>query len=127
MSLSSQSTYVAQARQIQSLWNEVLSWYAQVGTISRLTTKNGAQNAWKAMATTAQNSDGSTGTADGSPVETHPISVGTPALGMTADDIINALNDMTMICSVIDGTLAAASYTQVDHRGDAPSVTTLSS
>jgi hypothetical protein len=30
-----------------------------------------------------------------------------------------------MLCSVLDGTLAAASYQQVDHRGDAPSVTNL--
>lgn len=123
MASSSQATFVSQAQTVQLLWNELLAWYAKVRNISNLTTKNAAQNAWKAMATAAQNGDGSVGTADGSPNETHVIT--TSNLNMSADDLINALNDMTMIASVLDGTLAAASYQQVDHRADAQSVTNL--
>jgi hypothetical protein len=123
MASASQQTFISQAQTVQALWNQVLGWYASVRNISNLTTKDGAQVAWKAMATAAQNADGSVGAADGTPVETHVITAGN--LGMSADDVINALNDMTMLCSVLDGTLAAASYQQVDHRGDAPSVTNL--
>lgn len=122
MSLSTQSVYIAQAQQIQSLWNQLWQWYYAVQKISNLTTENAAQNVWKAMATAAQNADGSLGAADASPVNTHPITAGTPALDMTANDIINALNDMVMITNVFNGTLTAASYTQTDHRADAISL-----
>lgn len=125
MSLAPQSAYIAQAQQVQALWNQFRTLLGAVGRISDLTNENGAQNVWKAMATAAQKADGSLGAGDTSPVNTDPITVGN--LNMTADDIINALNDLVMIKSVFEGTLTAASYTQVDHRGDAPSVTTLSS
>lgn len=113
MSLANQSVYVAQAQAIQGLWNQFQALYFAVNRISELTAKNGAQAAWKAMATAAQKPDGSiSATPDAN-------------LNMTASDIINALNDMTMLCSVFDGTLAPAAYSQVDHRGDAPSVASL--
>ncbi len=123
MALSSQSTYLAQAQTIAGLWNELILWYYRVKRLAALTTENGAQNVWKAMATSAQNSDGSLGNADGSPVNTDPITIG--GLGMTADDIINSLNDMSMICSVLDGTGGGSLNASINHLGDAPSVTNL--
>ena len=120
MSLSSQTVYIQQAQQVQSLWNQFWQWYYAVQKISNLTTENAAQNVWKAMATAAQNADGSLGAADGTPVNTHPITTGN--LDMTANDIINALNDMVMITNVFNGTLTAASYAQTDHRADAVSL-----
>jgi hypothetical protein len=123
--VANQATFVGQAQTIASLWNQFTAWYYAVQRVNQLSTKNGAQNGWKAMATAAYNNDGSIGTADGTPNNAHPITVSN--LDMSANDIINALNDMITLCSVFDGTLAPASYFQVDHRGDAPSVSNLTS
>lgn len=130
MALAPQSVYLAQARQVQALWNRWVQLYYDIRKLNDLQAKNGAQNVWKAMSTAAQGTNAAMGTADANPVNTDPITVQDAsgvALGMTANDIINALNDLIQLTQVYDGTLPAASYSQVDHRGDAPSVSNLTS
>ena len=126
MALATQAVYIAQAQTIQGIWNQWMALYQAIGSINLLTTKNGAQNVWKAMATAAQASNASLGTADESPVNTDPITVGN--LDMTANDIINALNDLIALAQVFDGTGGSSIMSgSIDHRGDAPSVTNLTS
>ena len=132
MALAPQSVYVAQARQVQALWARWQQLYYDINRINQLTTKNGAQNVWKAMPTAAQNADGSLGSADpvATPVNTHPITTPDAAgnqLGMAANDIINVLNDMILYASVHDGTNVAIAANAVDHRGDGQSVSNLTS
>lgn len=126
MALATQAVYIAQAQTIQGIWNQWMALYQAIGSINLLTTKNGAQNVWKAMATAAQASNASLGTADSSPVNTDPITVGN--LDMAANDIINALNDLIALAQVFDGTGGSSIMSgSIDHRGDAPSVTNLTS
>jgi hypothetical protein len=75
------------------------------------------------MATAIQNADGSPGNADATPDNTHPIT--TDTLGMTANEMINALNNMLMLCSVLDGTGGSGLNATIDHRGDAPSLVSI--
>jgi hypothetical protein len=120
-----QATYIGQAQTVQQLWNQLRNWYWQVKAVGLLTNGNGAQNVWKAMATAAQNADGSLGAADATPVNTDPITVGN--LNMSADDIINALNDMTALASVFDGTAGTGYNASINHLNDAQSLLTLTS
>jgi hypothetical protein len=124
MALAPQQVYISQAQTVQGLWNQWLGLYAAIGRINQYTTKNGAQNVWKAFATAAQASNAALGTADGSPVITDPITTGN--LGFTATDAINALNDLIALAAVFDGSGGQGIMTgAIDHRGDAPSVTSL--
>ena len=125
MSLANQSVYIGQAQTIQDLWNGWLQIYEGIQRINALQAKLSSQNVWKAMATAAQNADGSIGAADGSPVNTDPITV-SGMNAMTANDIINALNDLIALAEVFDGTGGNGIMTgAIDHRSDAISVTRL--
>ena len=88
----------------------------------------GTELAWKAMQTADQGADGALGGNDADADPSHPISVVHPAtgraLGMSADDLINALNDLLLLAGVFDGSDAVEQA--LDHRDDAPSVTNLS-
>jgi hypothetical protein len=126
MALATQQTYIGLAQTVQGLWNQWMSLYGAINAANLLITKSGAQNVWKAMATAAQTNAAALGTTDGSPVITDPITIGD--LYMSATDIINAQNDLEALCQVFDGTGGNGIMTgSIDHRGDAPSVTNLTS
>ena len=126
MALATQQTYVGLAQAVQSAWNQWLALKGSIDSLNNLVTDSGAQNVWKAMTTAAQNSNASLGATDTNPVITNPITVG--SLGMSATDIINAQNDLVALSQVFSGSGGASIMNgSIDHRGDAPSVTNLTS
>jgi hypothetical protein len=191
---ASLTTYVAQAQQVQSLWNQVQTLCQNISALAALTTQSSAQTAWNGMATATQVASGDIGAPDvtggsgtaavnqNSPLVTfstsqsglggsyivflgdstngqylvaggvgaswqlvkpylgpnlstaawatitpnnaHPISVGTPPLLMSANDLSAALSAMSVMLGVMNGTGTASS--EVNRLAAAPSLVTLS-
>lgn len=83
-----QASAVAAANQLVALMNQARLLRASINEFVNQYNSEGYSSAWNAMATAAQNADGSLGTADGTPVTTHPITTAGMPAGRTATQLV---------------------------------------
>src|SRR5882762_6472097 len=113
MAATQQSQAIANANAIVSLSQQLLSLYIAITALNNAWGDDGSLTVMQALATAAQNADGSLGTADATPVNTHPIDTRVAAnstLGraVSANAITSALTQLNNIVSFINGGALAA-------------------
>lgn len=108
-----QSQSIQNANTIIGLAQQLLVLYGQITAASNAWNDDGSLAVINALATCALNVDGSLGTADGTPVTTHPIDTRVPAntalsRAVSASNIASCLTQLNNVASFINGNAVAA-------------------
>jgi hypothetical protein len=101
---SKQQTAIAAAQTVASLMQQLRSIHDAVNAFMATNTNNSYDTTWVAFPTTVFASDGTVGTADGTPNNAHPISVpvATPLL-VSRNDLLTAVGCLTNFQSFMTG------------------------
>jgi hypothetical protein len=103
---SKSDTALAMANQLIALSAQFKSIYDQMVAFNTRNTDLSPDTQWRQMATAAVNADGSIGTADGTPVLAHPITVG--GLNRAEADLLPGLTFVGELIQFVNGTLPTA-------------------
>lgn len=106
MAATQQSQAIAVANQLISLSNQLMSIYQQMVALDAAWTDQGVATVLAALTTAALNTDGSLGTADGTPNVAHPINPATyPSLSraVSSNQIGQAKTIMDGLVSYVNG------------------------
>ena len=106
-----QSQAISMANQIFLAGQTATTLYAQIAGIDQYWTDDGVANILNAMATAPENTDGSLGTADGSPNNNHPIDTRVyPSLNfaVSSNQIASMKTILDAIQSLLNGNVVSA-------------------
>lgn len=110
---TAQTQAIQNANAIIGLAQQLLVLYSQIVTANNAWNDDGSLTIVDALATCAQNTDGSLGTADASPVTTHPIDTRVAAntalsRAVSASNISSCLTQLNSVVSFVNGNAVAA-------------------
>lgn len=110
---TAQTQAIQNANNIVALAQQLLNLYIQITAVSNAWNDDGSLAIIDVLATCAQNPDGSLGTADGTPVTTHPIDTRVAAnvalsRAVSASNISACLTQLNNVASFINGNAVAA-------------------
>lgn len=113
MAATQQSQAIANANAIIGLSQQLLGLYTAITALNNAWGDDGSLTVVQALATAAQNADGSLGAADATPGNTHPIDTrlaanSTLSRAVSANTLTSALTQLNNVVSFINGGAIAA-------------------